>query len=703
MAEIQTPNSFPKLSFVFKLGSLLSILALLLGFLVFNIFIPGVIKYLAFNIFYVILPGYFLVKLLRVNTSEKASETVVYSIAFGIAITIISYYFCYLSGFRIGLYFIGPILSLAALAHLVKNEKFRDFKKTITFDHGLFFIVSSILFLSFLGLSLRNLPPDMTGISSIYQDLLWTIGNTDSLTRSFPVFDSRFSGLELNYHYFVFIFRSVTSYVTGISSERLFFVYSPFLMLPFLVLSIYVFAQTVFNNINKSTFFVWTFLFTGCASMMYLFFNPLGLFINVTILDLIMLPNGVDLGIPTILMLASLLIKTYRNGTFTAGEAIAIAVLTAMLTGAKAPFSVMVVGTLFGMFAISLFSKQQLRHNFKLLSIALVAFLAVYLPTMASGGSDSIHIAPGVTVLNTAFGSIIKKTLELFHLSNSNSLQLLLSNLATPFHFILFLPFVAAPFIFWFVVKIKYFKTIKQEELLIGGFAISGMCGYYLLSVDGNSQLYFIFGATAFLQACAFLWLFDNFNKLPKFFKTTIISLFIIASISSFSLFARTSFDGLRVAYSALTNRNADANPSINAITKAEYEGMIWLKKNVQDDEIIAADRHYSVAPKPGHIPTPNDGARYYYYSAYSGKQIFLEGWAYTPRSPEMRKRILERYRLNEEFYNPSNPNRVELMKANNIKYLVVSRFSHPGLRFNDPQLKMEFENADIAIYKLLD
>ena len=405
----------------------------------------------------------------------------------------------------------------------------------------------------------------------------------------------------------------------------------------------------------------------------------------------------------SILIYSSFLIKIYRNNKACTNEIIAVGILSALLTGAKGPFGIMIVSTVFVIFIISLIKKDNIILNFKLILSMTLAFIIVYFFTMAGAGGEPLKIMPGSIILNSKLGDIIKKLVLILNLKNASDVQYFLANIITPVHFFLFLPFTSVPFICWIILKAKKFKVIKKEELLIGGVAISGIMGFYLFAVDGNSQLYFIFGATAFIEMGAFIWLYDHYNNLNRYFKFFIIMLFVISSISSFSMFARNSLDGFSVAYQAITNVKYEAEPAINAVTKYEYEGMLWLKNNVKDNEIIAVDRHYNSKPQVKHIPSPNDESRYFYYSAYSGKQIFLEGWAYTSRNNAMQKKIVERFQINEELYLPINKDRVNLMNENNISYIVVSTFIHPGLVFDDLQLKKVFANKDITIYQLIN
>lgn len=694
-----------KNNIIYKILIIVISFFILINFVVFKFSILDLVKYFGFNLFYVILPGYLILTLLKADTINTLPEKIVYSFVIGIILTILSYFICYLTNLRFILYILGPLLSAAFLLLLAKDAKIINNLRILDkIDYQLIFIIFFLLMISFTGVSLRNLSPDYTGISVIYQDLLWNIGNADSLIKSFPVYDLRFSGLEFKYHYFAFVFRAVASLVTGISSGNLFFVYSQFMMIPFLVTSLYILAQTIFNNDFQSRFFVWTFLFTGCASIIYKLKNIVGLFLNETIAALVIYPNGIDLGIPVLLLLINILIKIYRNSKLNTNDVIISGILTALLTGAKAPLGIMVVGTIVIIFFINLIKKDNyVILNFKLMISMLSAFMVIYLLIIYGGGGNSIRLIPGATVLNTIFGKVIRKVLNILKLENLGYLQCILTNLSVPLHFLSFMPFAAVPFISWLIYKFKNFNIIKQEELLIGGLAVCGILGFYLFIVDGNSQLYFIFGATAFIEICALKWLFDNYYNLHKYVKRIIIATFIIASISSFSMFLRTSLDGLIVAYSAVKGMNKEAEPKINAITSYEYEGMIWLKNNVKNNEVIAVDRHYNSNPKEGQIPSPNDNGRYFYYSAYSGKQIFLEGWAYTPRTDEIRKKILERVKVNEDLYSLINVNRVNLMKENDIRYIVVSRFVNPDLEFNDAQLIKVFKNRDITIYKLME
>ena len=684
---INSPNNI-----LYKVIMVLSSIFILSGFVVFKFSIVDLLIYGGFNLFYVLLPGYFIFKLLKIKTINKISEKIVYSFIFGIIFTIASYFTCYISGLKIGLYMLGPVLSLSVLLRWIKERKYMDIKLLKAFDYKVGAIAFILLAVSFAGVSLRNLTPDIVGISTINQDLVWNLGNLESLQKSFPVMDIRFDGLNFKYHYFAFIFRVVASFVTQISNEKIFFVYSQFTMIPLLIMSLYVLAQTIFNDTKKSRFFIWVFFFTGCATLEQFM-------LNVTINNLIIVPNGIDLAVPTLLILADFLIKIYRENNVRTGELMAVAMLTALLTGAKGTFGVMIVGTVFVMFMISLIKKEFVVINFKFLFATLVSFCGIYWFILAQGG-DSIKLIPGGTVISTP---LTLKIINSLTVESSNLLRYGIANIFTPIHFILFLPFVAAPFIFWFVDTIKKGKGIKQEEFLIGGLAISGTVGFYIFSVEGMSQLYFIFGAPAFIEICGLVWIYGNYNKLRLLTKRLIIATFIISSISSFSMIALNSALGMRVAYLSVRNIKSESEPIYNGITRYEYEGMLWLKENVKDEEIVAVDRQYYTKPDPEHIPAPNDNSRYFYYSAYSGKQIFLEGWAYTPRTAKMREAIVERFEINQSLYDEKNDNRVNLMKENNITYIVVSRFSNEGLTFSEPNLKEVFNNRDIRIYKLVD
>lgn len=122
---------------------------------------------------------------------------------------------------------------------------------------------------------------------------------------------------------------------------------------------------------------------------------------------------------------------------------------------------------------------------------------------------------------------------------------------------------------------------------------------------------------------------------------------------------------------------------------------MKWLQENTDKSAIIAGDRWYIMDPK-------NDSAaRYFYYSAFSDRQFFLEGWHYSNLETKRINVLKEKKEISKLLFSIDENDKAEIMKTNNIDYLVVSRFSNPDLEINDKGIELLFENRDIKIYGL--
>ena len=136
-----------------------------------------------------------------------------------------------------------------------------------------------------------------------------------------------------------------------------------------------------------------------------------------------------------------------------------------------------------------------------------------------------------------------------------------------------------------------------------------------------------------------------------------------------------------------------EAIPSPNSITKYEYEGMNWIKENTNKNAIIASDRWY--------IQNSLKDARYFYYSTFSDRQFFLEGWLYSNLETRRINILKNKKRISKILFSKEKNNKADIMKLNNINYLVVSRFSNPDLEIDNEGIELLFENRDIKIYGL--
>ena len=274
--------------------------------------------------------------------------------------------------------------------------------------------------------------------------------------------------------------------------------------------------------------------------------------------------------------------------------------------------------------------------------------------------------------------------------------------LLIPVHFILARPVTSIPFLCWMWERLKRFRTIRAEDLAAGGAAVCGLIAYYILNIDGASQRYFFETATLIIDAAGICWICGHFAEVRKIAKGLICLAAVVGMCTNWGLYAGRFSSGLKKAWTAMTTeRSMETKPGWH-ITAYELEAMEWLRENTPGDAVIAVNRHYHNSQAVRSIqPVPNDQARYYFYTAYGERQVFLGSWAYMSRTAEVQEMLRERLAANEALFDPLCANRREIMEANGISYLIASAEAGTGMHLPDQDLTCVFRNRDIMIYAL--
>lgn len=678
----------------YKIFIIFTCLVVFFGLVFYKTSVIDIVKYIYSQLIFIFLPGLFFCDLLK-KFQNNFIKKITISYGIGVMLTIIEYFIFYAIDFKIGLYYFGPILSVLEIVLIMKRNGIKRLplqiiNKLNEIPIQLWFILSILIFVTFWGLTLAYPMPDLKGVASYNQDLLWTIGNTESLIRSFPPIDARLSGIIFLYHYFVSIHLAVLGIVSKIDPVQLFFKFSQIGKLFFLTFTTFVLGITYFNNKKKAIYFTWVYFFTNCASLIYAFYNGYGIFLNINFVHLTNDPFGYELSIAFMFLVVSLLIDEFRSNKINVENLFLIAIFSFIAIGSKGPTGLVLSGTLIVICIISLIKND---YNKKILFVYGIIintiFFVVYLWLLNRESAMPMVFLPGITVYRGAIGWLICK------ISSIRFMQGILCNIFVPLHFIFFLPFAAIPFMFWLYTKLKKLKKITMLEFFVGGLAISGILLTYLLGHEGNSQMYFIMISMPFIEICAIEWLSNNYNRLINFGKILIFFLFIVATITSMFLCTQQGAMGFVNLRDIINKSKIESEPRLNGITKYEYEGLKWLQKNTDKDAIIAEDRWYNSEPKKDNID------RYCFYSTFSDRQFFLEGWRGAKITKEGFDILEEKKKINRSLFSINEKNKAEIMKANSINYLIILKPSNPGLKITDKDLRLLFENRDVKIYGL--
>lgn len=277
--------------------------------------------------------------------------------------------------------------------------------------------------------------------------------------------------------------------------------------------------------------------------------------------------------------------------------------------------------------------------------------------------------------------------------------------LLIPVYLIACRPVTFIPFLFWIKEKLSQFREISTSDSIICGSAICGLIGFFFLSVQGLSQSYFLDVAVIVIDLIGINWTYDHFISISKTAKMLLICAVIIGFCSQGSYYLYTAREGYRRVKESYIGSPMDYEPGPGYISAAEREAMDWLRVNSPIDAVLATNRHYNETQvQRWKQPRPNDYAsRFYYYPAYSERQMFIGSWSYMPRTAEMQEMLRERLVVNDALFDPFCANKKEIMEKNGIDYLVASAEAGSGMNMKDEDLVCVFRNPIVAIYVLKD
>jgi hypothetical protein len=137
-------------------------------------------------------------------------------------------------------------------------------------------------------------------------------------------------------------------------------------------------------------------------------------------------------------------------------------------------------------------------------------------------------------------------------------------------------------------------------------------------------------------------------------------------------------------------------------LTAGLYRGLVWLRANSRPSDVLAVNNH-TVESASGLY-----SSRYYYYSAFAERRVFLESWDFTPEGGRYLARGLSTTpfaalsRLNDAAVDRGSRSAIAVLYDRyGVRYIVVDRHHgpvSPSLRYVAQQV---YSNPDVIIYRL--
>lgn len=677
---------------IFKVFLLIGLSAILIIAPFYGVDILSMLRFFYTILFWVWGPGLLFIWICRLRPEIEGFWTL--GFAFGIILFSTLFASSYFLSFTLAKTFIGPLATLCFLLVFLNKHDIKTIGKTIR--NTRFFWVCGLMLVCVVWCMffLRTPAPFVVNGSSLYyQDLLWTVGNIDGFQRSFPPIDARIEGEIFYYHYFSMLYRAALCEIGMIDSFIISTFFYPISNVFFLVFSLQ-FLFTTFTRKKRSVascFFVCVTLFTSCASSLFNLKLPFGFFNNVFYHHLFMPTHGFELSLPffalTLGILTNIPLWHIHLKRFLY---IILFTLSFYATASKGPAGLLLSMSACTTLLIYLFFRDNPIkksvsniYSFSFLAVSGGFIFSYFLLLGPSGGANTLSISPGWLAWRTfGFGGAYS----------------VLYSLLIPFHILGFLPFGAYGSVMWFLnVRKNIFGT--QESVILTS-ALAGIGGAYFLRHDGMSNLYFLMFAIPCMNVLATEWICCRWSSLKKLQRIFTISILFLVFSSFFFSGVFYGGRGLLVAYKVLRGFPTVSADYPYSLSKEEYEALDWISENTPSKSVLASEKFW-ISETRGR----ESNARFFYYSAFSKRQMYLEGWAYSnwvsdrskggKERSELQRRLII---LNEIFSNGENAD--QIMRQEGIDYILVDKSERPS--FSSSSLKCLFENERVAVYSFL-
>lgn len=428
-----------------------------------------------YQIFVYLIPGMAILLLLRIHAVTD-TEWIGYLFVSGYCYNILLYYIVFLLGIQSYIRFVSAVFAVLSIfvickmRHVIASVQDRGGIKICTAGAACYAI---FMFVAYNG---NGLTPDLVGQTdylTYHRDVLYWIGNLNSLVKQYPPINPReYANGVFNYHYFSSLQLAVQSLVSGIDTVvtciGLYF-WSTVVMIVF---GTYLLAKEILKSDKKTVLAMAALLLTSGVE-------------NVTKIEhvchYVLTSFGTDYGLGIMLFL---ILALYRYSLKASGIRGAVCILLlAVLTGTKGPYAAVAICGFGGMCLIWLLQKK-MGKAFGIGAAALGTFGAVYYFVCNTRG------------YNGGGGSRRLLNLVIRTDPNMSMLEACLRKLGREIlNVLLMKPVVLLPLI---VILIIFF--FRKKRLTVFGFAClcmtaAGLGVNAVITMPSNQQTYFALAA----------------------------------------------------------------------------------------------------------------------------------------------------------------------------------------------------------------
>ena len=590
-----------------------------------------------------------------------------------------------------------PILGIIYMAKSLAENRMpteTKYRNSYTYLLLLVYTISAVtLFLTFT--LTAQIPSELYG-SNVYEDTLWTIGNTWSALRNgLPLEDSRFSGVNLSYHLAQNLYYAATSWLTNINPIDLHLKIAPFYDIFYLIAGIATGAK-IFWKINSlwplivvmpvifSRVPITSFMIGSDPGIAEIWWNPISLVfgLGAFVLTVQCISNREgDKKIPII----------YAALVFS------LAMASKGLVGILIPSSVAL------WYVIQAVVERQFLYKSQwiLVGVLILAFLIIKTALFSNVSGHTvmprIEVSPFAVTIAGKFG-LDQLVRDVYFIIGpvSRFVRFLFHTLCWNW--------ITMPIIIWLLIAKDRSLIIKYRRFIGLMLCIVFVCaGIYGLNIFDNywSNIYLYKYTIICTSLLLGITIQESGNKLISEKNQSMTTR---SALKSYSLLAIMTVPMIQFFNSEIksvgtegwkTDRVMHTTKRPSAfINKSEYQAMTWIRENISDEVVLASDRR----EKKG-WPGDYTSQVWFGYSAYSGKQFYNEGAAYNPfevgKVSDKRWEIIQKLLDSKDEYAAK-----ENWKSLDADYLIMTKRLSGQRNLALLKNQIEFENNGIVLVK---
>ncbi len=580
----------------------------------------------------------------------------------------------------------GPIASLISIYRYFKKGRPSLYNAGEHFSWVGLIIFGFIFIASTLNFQLKFIGALGGQTTQVYHDFLFHTGNIVSLSRSFPCYDIRIDGLEFYYHYFYELIFAMCKHIFKMDAFRLYMNGNAIICAWPLTLSLMIIGNRLKGAMpvkSRNYFFYCFGTLVSCICLLPL--NVVGGRFPISWMDNHFFGNGNAMGLAMSLsiLVISFLAEIWYD-KFSVKNMITMYLLTAAATGFKGTTGVLIVGISWAVFLVenAISKRVHIYRIFYMLSMTLGFALTYILVTAGLNSSGANNRAMEISVQGTLDSSRVGQIFS----------KLGLDYMAFPWVIIavaLCAVCIVGPMILPFAAfTISKFKTLINDKVIgnifdwfVIGSCIMGVIGFCFISVPGLSQGYFVITNAAFIFYGAFKYVLEHKKSVIAYITNIFFAIGIIFLVADLAYFGYDDYKQNKVY-------ETEAGDRADLVSSDLLDAYLWLRDNTSEDSVVAVDRFSEEL---------DYRSIYFYCSAFSERQCYIEGYDY---SDITEKQVDAKLSINESFFGARGDEAEIALELSGIDYIVVTEMEHPDYVPWDKKLKLVYTNDEVSIYR---